>query len=245
MCQLQLWNQRYDVIESAAMTAQTGLWSHFQTQRAETFNGAANRLSTLLRIAKKYTEVSSLLNIGCGDGSLERMALAHGWRVVSVDPDAKSIERLRSQGIDAKCGVIESIPAGDASFAVVIATEVFEHLTPEVLSSGLSEIVRVLAPRGLLIGTVPYRENLADGEIFCQHCGKISHRWGHQQSFDVAKMSAILSEHFALLHCRPLYFAPWNILNWKGKIDATIRTLLSIAGSHGSQENLLFVARKP
>ncbi len=124
------------------------------------------------------------MNIGCGDGYLERSAQQKGWQVVSVDPDSKSVDELKANGIDARCGFIESLPVESESINVVVSTEVFEHLIPDSMEAGLKEIHRILSPGGILIGTVPYRENLADNEVFCPDCRKSFHRWGHHQSFD-------------------------------------------------------------
>ncbi len=78
---------------------------------------------------------------------------------------------------------------------VVVCTQVLEHLAPLVIAAGLEEIRRVLVPGGVLIGTVPYRENLAESQVFCPHCQEEFHRWGHQQSFDESRVCSVLSEY--------------------------------------------------
>lgn len=224
--------------------AQAELWSHFQTERPEVFEVSENRLNRLIRLAEKASNQRFLLNIGCGSGYLEKAAKKRKWDVISVDPDAKSIEQLKAQGIDARCGTIESLPVLPENRSVVIATEVFEHLVPETMEAGLREIQRVLAPGGVLIGTVPYRENLADNEVFCPQCKLKFHRWGHHQSFDVATMRSALEKYFSVRSVRPVFFAPWKAVDWKGGLSITARLVFSWFGVHGSTSNLLFVARK-
>jgi SAM-dependent methyltransferase len=122
----------------------------------------------------------------------------------------------------------------------VICTEVFEHLTEEILELGLKEIKRILVPGGILIGTVPYRENLADNEVFCPHCNRTFHRWGHHQSFDEDKMRAVLGQDFSLRNVKPVYFAQWTQGGWKGRLLWSARLALGLVGIYGSSANLFF-----
>jgi len=225
-------------------TSQFELWSHFQGQRLEVFEASRNRLEYLVRLAGKVSQGRTLLNIGCGSGHLEQYAKTKNWQVLSVDPDAQSVDRLKRAGIDARCGMIESLPVAADSVNVVVSTEVFEHLMPDTMDAGLREIQRVLAPGGALIGTVPYRERMADNEAYCPHCKVAFHRWGHHQSFDESRMRTALDKYFAVRKVGPVFFAPWNVLDWKGKLSVSARLVFSWFGIHGSTSNLLFIAVK-
>lgn len=227
-----------------ADTSQAELWSHLQTARPEAFEGAKKRLEALVHLAEKHSHGRSLLNIGCGDGYLERTAQQRNWNVESVDPDPKSVAALKAQGIDARCGLIESLPVESDSLDVVVCTEVLEHLTLESLEAGLAEIKRVLKPTGLLIGTVPYRENLSENEVFCPDCRKTFHRWGHHQSFDEARISSLLSPYFEVRDVRPRYLPTWSTYNWKARLLWSARYAFALFGNYGRDANLLFVAAK-
>ena len=224
---------------------QIELWSHIQTERLDAFEGSKGRLDSLIRRAEKLARGRNLLNIGCGNGYLEARAQSRQWHVVSVEPDPKSVNRLSSVGIDARCASIASLPVPAESMDVVICTEVFEHLTQDTLELGLKEIKRVLVPGGILIGTVPYRENLSDNEVFCPHCNRVFHRWGHHQTFDEAKMRALLGQEFCLHSVKPVYFAQWRQGGWKGKLLWSARRAFGLVGIYGSSANLFFhVARE-
>jgi len=222
---------------------QTAIWSYMQNEKPEVFLGAQARLNFLLRIARKVAGTGNLLNIGAGSSYLELRARQSGWTVVSVDPDERTCERLRDQGIDARVGFIERLPVESESIDVVVATELLEHLTPDEFHSGLAEIKRVLVPQGVLIGTTPYREDLAASTVVCPDCKKVFHRHGHQQSFTSDSMRSELSKYLTVQRCKPVVFTPWNILNWKGKILALLQTVVARVGIHGENENLLFVCR--
>ncbi len=225
------------------------LWEHFQNEQRELFVGAEPRLNHLLRLASSYRpniamSESSLLNIGCGNGYMEITAKKKGWCVISVDPDEKAMKELQNAGIDARSGYIESLPVESRTISVVIATEVFEHLSADVLAAGFREIHRVLRDGGILLGTVPYRETLQENTVFCPECKKSFHRWGHQQSFDLPTMRSLLAAHFQVAALRVRFFPPWPQLNWKGMLASLPKFFLSRIGIHGSGENLVFMARK-
>ena len=224
--------------------SQVALWSHFQTQRTAAFDAARGRLDSLIRYAERRVSRGSLLNVGPGNGYLECAARQRGWSVISVDPDRESVQRIASMGIDARCGVIQSLPVASESIHVAICTEVLEHVDPELLDAGIRELSRVLSPNGIFIGTVPYRENLIENEVYCIRCNNTFHRWGHWQSFDESKMSELLRPYFTLHALRQKYFLNWNVPSWKNRLANAARFAFSLVGIYGSNTNLLFIASK-
>jgi hypothetical protein len=98
-------------------------------------------------------------------------------------------------------------------------------------------------PGGYFLGTVPYKEDLDENKVICPDCGKIFHRWGHQQSFDETKLRTILPDGWTVL-VKPGLFINWQGLNLKRKIAAFIKLILFHLGSHGSNEILYFQVRK-
>lgn len=225
-------------------TTNFGLWSHYQNDRLDVFAASKQRLDFLVRLAERHSRGRCLLNIGCGDGHLERAAQQRNWKVISVDPDAESAKRLKAFNVDARCGTIEALPLESATVDVVICTEIFEHLTPESLDAGLQQIRRVLKPGGLLIGTVPYREKLVENEVFCPDCRKSFHRWGHLQSFDEASMHAVIGKYLQVAKVSPVYLPAWQVTDWKGKLSMFARLAFSWVGIHSSESNLLFIAAR-
>jgi len=73
-------------------------------------------------------------------------------------------------------------------FDAVFMIEVLEHLLPEDIDKGLSEVWRVLKPKGYLVITVPYKEDLLKNMIICPECGAVFHRSQHLQTFDESKV---------------------------------------------------------
>jgi SAM-dependent methyltransferase len=94
-----------------------------------------------------------VLDLGCRSGALTRHFL-EGNSVVGLDVDPSALEKAAALGIEpVRANVEEPLPFEDASFEVVVAGELFEHLQfPDAL---VGEIRRVLRPGGVLAGSVP------------------------------------------------------------------------------------------
>lgn len=226
------------------------IWDYLQTNVPEGFEGSRARNALVLQYVTDLIRPpgAKLLNVGVGVGLLEESAMRAGFEVYSLDPSEGSIELLRQRmeiGGRAQPGFAQSMPFADSTFDAVVMSEVLEHLTDEVLSSTLREVTRVLRPGGIFAGTVPARENLAESVVICPHCGERFHRWGHHQSFDPARLQALLSASLRVIRIDERPIVNWATLNWKGKSIALTKLGLRGLGQHGRGENLVFVAVKP
>jgi len=228
---------------------QTRIWNYFQGEGSVNFDfeGAATRLSYLLRKAKRLTggRAISVLNIGVGNGFLECECAAQGWDVNGVDPSQVAVDGLQRKGISAIVGTIEDLPYPDERFDVVFCSEVFEHLTPDQFAIGLAQIRRVLKSGGMLIGTVPFEEDMSKYRTVCPSCGLVFHRWCHHQSFTIDRMRSVLNGmNFSVLYARQRVFTHLR----RGSLrDRAIELARWIAGKfipRRMSSNLCFVARK-
>jgi len=230
---------------SQSQRGQDRIWDYYQNESPDTFEGSRARLRLLV---SRIRPSQVALNIGCGSGILEHLALSRKIDIYSLDPSERSIGQLREAlhlGDKARTGYIQKLPFPDSFFDVVVVSEVLEHLTPAVTKAGLEEIRRVLKPGGRVLGTVPSREDFRMQIAVCPCCGKKFHRWGHEQSFDPGKMNRLLCDYFCVVRVTERPIPPWSILDWKAKCLGMIRWLLAKAGIHGSNENLLFEGFKP
>jgi len=151
------------------------IWDHYQSVGLHRFASAGPRLSYLLDRAAHEGRGRPLriLNVGIGDATLERLALARGWEVDALDPSKDAVARSMAMGIRAHHGVIEAMPFADASFDAVFCSEVFEHLASDQLQAALPEIGRVLRPDGRLYGTVPFDEHLDEQRVASEVLGDL------------------------------------------------------------------------
>ncbi|MCB1027314.1 MAG: class I SAM-dependent methyltransferase [Microthrixaceae bacterium] len=117
-------------------------------------------------IASRLPPGGTLLDVGCGEGQVTRLALAAGLDAIGLDAAGAQLSEARRRGAGpaspspAPGGGAERVPAysqasvtdlpvADASVDMVVASLVFEHV-PD-FRSGLAEVARVLAPGGTFL----------------------------------------------------------------------------------------------
>ncbi|MFL6231238.1 MAG: class I SAM-dependent methyltransferase [Pyrinomonadaceae bacterium] len=106
-----------------------------------------------------YRQTGRLLDVGCGAGSLLRAARRGGWDAEGTEVSRPAVEHARSEGFTVFSGELAEAGYTEASFDVVTAIEVLEHVPdPRAL---LSEIRRVLRPGGLFWGTTPHGRGMS------------------------------------------------------------------------------------
>lgn len=127
------------------------------TQNASDFMAQRSAKTHAAFLLPHLRDSLRLLDCGCGPGSVTcdfARILAAG-RVTGVDREESQIERARNraasqqlQNASFQVGSIYELPFPEASFDVVFAHAVFEHLAPP--AAALAELHRVLAPGGLI-----------------------------------------------------------------------------------------------
>jgi SAM-dependent methyltransferase len=101
-----------------------------------------------------------VLDVGTGTGSNLRMLRDLGFtRVTGLDASDEAIRFCAAKGLNiVRKGDICAMPFADASFDVILATDVIEHVDDD--GRAASEIARVLAPHGRALITVPAFQSL-------------------------------------------------------------------------------------
>ena len=148
----------------------------------------ANNARPLVALVKNFLG-ERILDAGAADGSLLRelrRALPQA-AVTGVD--------LAPKSDDVEAGDLTQLRFPDGAFDTVISSEVIEHTSPEITAAILRELLRVLEPRGALILTTPFEEDLAESTVTCPHCDVSFHRWGHQQTFGAPDFARLAREH--------------------------------------------------
>src|SRR5205085_10885497 len=108
------------------------------------------------------------LDLGCGAGGFTAVMRSAGAHPIGLDVAEAAIARARQSysELDFRCTPIDGpLPLDDNTFELVWASEVIEHVADT--ARWLSEVRRVLVPRGRLLLTTPAhgRVRLALGGI--------------------------------------------------------------------------------
>jgi SAM-dependent methyltransferase len=99
--------------------------------------------------AEHLAGACDVLDVGCGEGQVSRLAAAGGAaRVVGVDPTWAQLAAARERGGATSYGKADAaaLPFSSASFDAVVACLVFEHI--DAVDEALAEVGRVLRPGG-------------------------------------------------------------------------------------------------
>lgn len=115
---------------------------------------AEEYLTLLLKYRGKHA--GRILEVGCGQGDFLARAVGCGYEVIGTDvsPHVCRIAeaRVRDRG-QVHCGFLESLPAQDESFDVIILADVIEHVRRPIETLAL--IHRLLKPGGTIFIATP------------------------------------------------------------------------------------------
>jgi len=194
------------------------------------FNGKRNvfvknrtKIDYVLKKVRKHLRYSSTAcDIGVGDGYLLTRLNAVGLKVTGIEISGYAVKNLRDgfkkKGLDIRLiqGDITNIALENNQFDVVTCFDVLEHLRGDNLKLALETLRNILVNGGMLIGTLPLRENLDANMVLCPECGHRFHAIGHFHSFQTIKeIGDLLLPNFIIIQAGEVPFG-WfrsDILN--------------------------------
>jgi SAM-dependent methyltransferase len=133
------------------------------------FRGRQRILASALEREIGGSRKKLIASVGCGpaDGLVWlKQFIEPGGRVVGMDAEPLHA-RPSAQNVDYIVGKLEDAPVATASFDVVLALDVLEHLDDD--TAGLREAARLVKPAGLLFVTVPALPSLWGGQDVVSH----------------------------------------------------------------------------
>jgi len=102
----------------------------------------------------KIKPPASLLEIGYGSGEFLRYAHDVGYRCSGLELSDTLTASLRALSIDARTGHVGDF-ADSTVFDLVVAFDVFEHMTPEEILKTLKEIRKCISYQGRVLARFP------------------------------------------------------------------------------------------
>ncbi|HKE49383.1 MAG TPA: class I SAM-dependent methyltransferase [Rhodanobacteraceae bacterium] len=125
---------------------------------------AATMLAILGEALGPRLATARLLTVGCSTGIIDEFLAPHVGSVTGIDIDAPAVEaaRKRSRAPNAtfRTGDAMNLDFADASFDIVICSQVYEHVPDP--GRMMAEIRRVLAPDGVCYFAATNRFNIME-----------------------------------------------------------------------------------
>lgn len=123
-------------------------------------SGGLNRIVSLLHLSEPFVlkelaslPVGRLMDVGCGDGNMLKLAEGLGWSAVGLEVDSSAVQVARSRGLDVVEGTYSRLLEYGEEFDCIICSHVLEHVhEPIVMISNLSKTLR---PAGVLLLSLP------------------------------------------------------------------------------------------
>jgi SAM-dependent methyltransferase len=105
----------------------------------------------------------AVLDIGCGFGWFELIALDRGARsVAAIEVTERDLatakEHIRDDRVDFRVASALDLPFDDSTFDTVVSWEVLEHLPPGEETRMFEEVARVLRHGGVFYPSTPFRD---------------------------------------------------------------------------------------
>lgn len=172
-------------LNQTAPTEKTRMSFDFASYRSSPREQA--RITDLLNLLPSHLD--SILEIGARDGFISRLLAKHSRHVTALDLEKPNIDH---PDIECVKGDATALSFSDASFDLVICSEVLEHIPSAMLEDACKELSRV-AKDYVLVG-VPYRQDIRMGRTTCNHCGGKNPPWGHINSFDETRLGRLFPE---------------------------------------------------
>ena len=126
-----------------------------------------------LDIPLRYLAVAEkgrMLDVGCGDGTVVKLAQDLGWNAEGIDFDPEAIANARRNGLNVHAGMLKDQRYSDDSFDLVLMSHVIEHVHDAL--GTLREIRRIVRPGGMLALMTPNAGSWGQRR-FGSHCAQL------------------------------------------------------------------------
>ena len=157
------------------------------------------------KLIKRFSQGDKFLDAGCGTGLILRH-LPKG--AVGLDINPRHLAKAKKYSPDSilVLGDIEKMPFPDSFFSTVICTEVLEHLpSPQ---KAVREVRRVLAPGGVLIGSLPAKNPIWKLRFLSStHPGEPYHK-----EYRKKEIIKLFSEQKIIFLKPASFFMSWNFV---------------------------------
>jgi SAM-dependent methyltransferase len=167
---------------------------------------------------QRYRKSGRLLEVGCGNGHFLREAMARGYAVAGMEPNAGRAAQVREDlGVPVETALIEDTQLPPQSFDIVYHCDLLSHFPDPILA--LERMTSLVAPDGILYFEVGLVADLAPfwyrsmGTLRMPH-----HRW----FFTEAALERLLARcGLGIVKMKRYGLAPGVLISQIGKLTRT------------------------
>lgn len=141
----------------------------------------AERRAMVRRTASRWS-AGRALDVGCAGGGNTAVLRELGWSVTGLEYSAAGAEIAASRDLDVVRGDATALPFADATFDLVMSTDVWEHIEDDAAVA--RETARVLRPGGRALVAVPCSMKLWSGHDVAL---------GHHRRYERDQLAAVMT----------------------------------------------------
>lgn len=198
------------------------LWNYYSEGDKKTYFGwhSGKSLVRYLRRSGITFDNMKVLDFGCGNGYMYEWirSMSKNCSYTGADTSPASINYLKENFGDAIETVhIENLPLPikEEQFDLILATEMVEHVTDDILDMDFSEWTRLLKNGGKLVITTPNNEDMDKSMIYCPNCDCAFHRWQHVRKWTKETLEKCVKSHgLKVVFCKETILYSTNIKPW-------------------------------
>ncbi len=151
----------------------------------------SNKISDKIELIKKAIpkDVKSVVDIGCGDGTISNELKNH-FNLVALDRSLNALKFVKSKKINTSA---DYLPLKTNSIDLVFSSEMIEHLPNEIFIKAICEMERV--SKKYLFLTFPNDENIKKQVTECPKCSYKFNKSYHLRTINLELIKKIFPEY--------------------------------------------------
>ncbi len=232
-------------------------WQSKNASRLQQYFTAVMAPGIVRYLKNKSLLKGNVLDYGCGAGHLlEQMVKEKVVHFYGLDFSTDSLTATKNKTGNAanlkELVLVNELPSAfnNDMFDTITCIETIEHLQDDQLCATMKELYRIAKPKGKILITTPFNEDLEGNLCFCPFCKSEFHQMQHMQSFDIARLTALATKHqFKVAYCNNINIEKLRLGVVKYFIKNTLKEIVVTFGLAEKRKekrpNLIAILVKP
>ncbi len=154
-------------------------------------NKIGDKIDLIIKSVPK--DVNTILDVGCGDGTISN-GLNNHFNVVAVDRSVNALKLVDTEKTNVSA---DFLPFKNSSFNLVFSSEMIEHLPDDIFTKSIEEMKRV--SKKYIYLTFPNDENIKKQITQCPKCEYIFNKSYHLRTINLELIKKLFPEYIVNL----------------------------------------------